>query len=69
MLWQWKSEMRRGLCLFLVLTFVLCSSGIWGQRAQAETAAPDAEWQQAMALLDEIQADTERTFTYQGKPF
>lgn len=69
LLWQWKHGMRRGLCLFLALTFVLCSSGIWGRRAQAETAAPDAERQQAMALLDEIQADTERTFAYQGETF
>lgn len=69
MLWQWKHGMRRGLCLFLALTFVLCSSGIWERRAQAETAATDTEWQQAVALLDEIQADTERTFTYQGETF
>ena len=45
--------MRRGLCLFLVLTFVLCSSGIWGQRAQAETVQPvDA----VLALLREAGA-------------
>lgn len=43
LLWQWKHGMRRGLCLLLALTVVLCSSDIWGRRAQAETAAPDAE--------------------------
>lgn len=43
--------------------------GHLGTAGAGGTAAPDAEWQQAMALLDEIQADTERTFTYQGKPF
>ncbi len=69
LLWQWNHGMRRGLCLFLALTFVLCYSGIWGRRAQAETVAPDTEWQQAMALLDEMEADTERTFTYQGETF
>lgn len=69
LLWQWKHGMRRGLCLFLALTFVLCSSGIWERRAQVETAAPDTQWQQAITLLDEIQADTQRTFTYQGETF
>lgn len=69
LLWQWKHEMRRGLCLFVALTFVLCHLGLWPRRAQAETAASDAEWRQAMALLDEIEADAERTFTYQGETF
>lgn len=58
-----------GRTFFAFLLFGLCSSGIWGLRAQAETAATDTEWQQAAALLDEIEADTERTFTYQGETF